>query len=283
MFQKLCGQKALVNVLLTTTQWSDVDPTKAQHRENELRSQKFWGDLICRGATLQRFYGTRESGLELIHKLMPNIPKSLDIQDEMGGGGVLLRDTEAGKYISQELRAQEKKHKEEIESLKKEFLEVIKAKDDEMHQILAAEQAKFQEKLDDVAAELKWFMKHEVRIPQSEAEKRRRREKGMIAVATKDIPVTAHIASLFGSFSTGGRWILDINDEEEFESDTFMVKIQYQFNILFLVQIPTKTLMEIFDEGMGGTNHIYHKGVRYECKSSTINRGGQKFIIFSRS
>ena len=78
MFQSLCGQKVLENVLLTTTQWSKVDPAEGQAREDSLRDEGLWGGLIDRGATLQRFHGTRESGLELVHKLMSNTQKPLD-------------------------------------------------------------------------------------------------------------------------------------------------------------------------------------------------------------
>jgi len=70
MFQRLCGPNALRKVLLTTTQWSNVNPELGECRERELRDGDFWGGLIDQGASIARFLGTRESGLELIHKLM---------------------------------------------------------------------------------------------------------------------------------------------------------------------------------------------------------------------
>jgi len=70
IFQRLCGQDALRNVLLTTTQWSNVSRAQGESRERELRGGDFWGGLIDQGASIARFLGTRESGLELIHKLM---------------------------------------------------------------------------------------------------------------------------------------------------------------------------------------------------------------------
>ena len=318
MFQSLCGQKVLGNVLLTTTQWSKVDPAEAALRENRLRNQDFWGGLIDKGATLQRFYGTRESGLQLIHKLMSNTPTSLDIQDQIVERNMTLLETDAGKHINEELIAQEKKHKEEVESLEKERQAAIKAKDDEMNEILAAEQAKAQKKLEEAVAEKKMLAElHAAEIKKREAEdqkklakaaaekkllekrhaaekrereakerkrreERTRRNKAVIAVATKDISVAAHIVTLLGKYSTRGRWIFDINNHEEFWSKTFEVEIQYQVSIWSGYQVPLKTLMEVGNEGMGSTNYIMSDGVRYAGESGTINRGGQDFIIFKK-
>ncbi|KAG0125528.1 P-loop containing nucleoside triphosphate hydrolase protein [Tuber indicum] len=153
MFQSLCGQIFLKNVFLTTTQWSNVDQAEGGVRENSLQNPDFWGGLVDKGATLQRFHGTRESGLELIRKLMPNERKSLDIQVQIVDQGLSLLETEAGKYINRELIAQEKKHKEEMESLKRDFEEAVKERDNEMKGIIAAEQEKARKNLEKVAAE----------------------------------------------------------------------------------------------------------------------------------
>ena len=86
---------------------------------------------------------------------MSNTPKPLEIQGRVVGQGITLTVTEEGKCINEELIAQEKKHKEEVESLKKERQEAIKSKDDGMNQILAAEQAKGRKKLEEAVAEKK--------------------------------------------------------------------------------------------------------------------------------
>jgi hypothetical protein len=157
MFQRLCGQKFLKNVLLTTTQWSNVDPSEGGVRENSLRNGDFWGGLIDKGATLQRFHGTRESGLELIRKLMPNERKPLDIQVQIVNQHMSLLETDAGKCINEELIALEKRQKEEIESLERERREAIEARDDELGEILTAEQAKVRENLKKAAAEKRFL------------------------------------------------------------------------------------------------------------------------------
>jgi hypothetical protein len=51
MFQKLCGDDALKNVILVTTMWSQVDVDVGRKREDELhQSSEFWKPLIELGA-----------------------------------------------------------------------------------------------------------------------------------------------------------------------------------------------------------------------------------------
>ena len=157
LFQSLCGQEALGNVLLTTTQWSNVDPAEGQAREDDLRGESLWGGLIRRGATLQRFHDTRESGLELISKLMSQERKPLRIQDEIVKQHMTLPQTDAGKFLHEALAAQEKRFRKELESLGRELRETIRVKEGVMGLglilIILAERAKVQKKLEQVEAE----------------------------------------------------------------------------------------------------------------------------------
>ena len=431
MFQSLCGQRAMENVFLTTTQWSNVDPAEGQAREDELQGGGLWGELISKGATLQRFHGTRESGFELIGKLMLNTQKPLDIQDQiveqnmtlletnagrcineelivqeqkfkkqldslekrlqdvmrpMGGemenlmeeqaktrqklqeagagmkllaelhaaeakkreakgkkrhGGVeghgkdgapgpsdprrfhgtresglelidklvpktrkplhiqdqivkqnmALLGTNAGKCINEELIALEKKYKEKIETLEKGFREAIKAKDDEIKAMgdemraLKEEQAKAEDKLEKseagmgVLAEL-----HAAGVKKREArereEKARTCDQAVIAVAIKDIAITADITGVLTSYKTRGRLILDINSHEEFESDTFEVTINYQLNLLPGIRVYTNTSRGGFNGLIGD---IVLHGVHYQWKSgASVSIGNEEFVIFSK-
>ncbi|RPB03413.1 hypothetical protein L873DRAFT_1591928, partial [Choiromyces venosus 120613-1] len=149
MFQKLCGRGALMNVFLTTTQWSRVtDLADGESREKGLcQDRNFWGILLEKGATLQRFQGTRESGLKLIADLMSNQPEALDIQNQIVTQNRTIVETDAGQCINEELIEQEKKYKRELEALERERQEAIAEKDEEMKELLAEEQKKAQEKL----------------------------------------------------------------------------------------------------------------------------------------
>ena len=99
MFQKLCGSSALQNVLLTTTRWSNVYRADEGRQEEHLRKSLYWKELVAKGATIERFMGTRESGLELIHKLIKKEPVSLLIQDQMVKENMTLAETDAGKHL----------------------------------------------------------------------------------------------------------------------------------------------------------------------------------------
>ncbi|PWW78612.1 hypothetical protein C7212DRAFT_292113, partial [Tuber magnatum] len=170
-FQKLCGRGALKNVFLTTTQWSKVtDQAEGEIRERALCEERnFWGLLLEKGATLQRFHGTRESGLRLIDQLMPHQPAALDIQDQIVTQKRTIVETSAGQCINEDLIEQEKRYREEIESLERERQEAINGKDEEMKELIAEEQAKAQEKLEKAAAEKR-------RLAEMHAEEMRKRD-----------------------------------------------------------------------------------------------------------
>ncbi|PUU74169.1 hypothetical protein B9Z19DRAFT_474156 [Tuber borchii] len=293
-FQSLCGQEVLENVLLTTTQWSNVDLEEGQAREDNLRDEGLWGGLIRKGATLQKFHGTRDSGFELIHKLMWNTKKPLDIQDQIVEQRMTLLETDAGKSVNEELIALEKKFKERMESLEKRFRDAIKAKDDEMKAMgdemraLMDEKTTAQKELKKVEAGMKLLTElHAAEVKKREAREReeeaKRSDRAVIAVATRDIEITAHIAGVFTSYKTRGRLILDIDKHEEFESDTIEVTINYQLNFLSGIRVYTKTFREVFDAGIGDTNYIVLDGVHYRCRSGIpIRVGSQEFVIFSK-
>ncbi|CUS11021.1 unnamed protein product [Tuber aestivum] len=176
MFQKLCGRGALKNVFLTTTQWSRVtDQAKGEVRERALCEERnFWGLLIERGATLQRFHGTGESGMGLIDQLMPNKPAALDIQEQLVTEKRTLVGTDAGRCINEELIAQEEKYKEEIKGLESEREEAIKEKDAEMKELIAEELAKTRERLEKATAEMKHLVEmHTEEMRKRDAERQR--------------------------------------------------------------------------------------------------------------
>jgi len=287
-FQSLCGQEVLENVLLTTTQWSNVDPVEGQAREDNLRDPGLWGGLIGRGATLRRFDGTRESGMDLIRKLMSNRRKPLDIQDQMVEKRMTLLETNAGKCINEELIDLERKYKEKIESLERQFREVIEAKEDEVR-ALKDEKEKTQKQLDKALAGMKLLKEsHAAEVKKREARERgeeaRRSGKAVIAVAIRDIAITTGITGVLKSYKTRGRLILDIDNHEEFESDTIEVTINYQFNLFSGIRVYTGTFREALDPGIGDTNYIIFDGAHYRCRSGTpIRVGSQEFVIFSKS
>ena len=289
IFQRLCGRNALKNVLLTTTQWSNVDQAQGEKREGELRGGDFWGGLITGGATVARFMGTRESGLELIDKLMGNTPKPLDIQDQMVEKKMAMAETEAGKFMNGELASLHKKYQKDLGEIKGEIKKAIKDQDAMLKDILAEQRAEFLKKLREAEAEKKLLadnnadMMKKLDALNEREEERRKKDRAVIAVASKDVSVAAHATSLFTSYSTIGRLIYDIDDATEFKKEPFEVEIRDQSNLLSPITVIVKTARECFSAGMGRSNYIIYNQGYYLCKpSSSVNRGAQKFIIFTK-
>lgn len=84
MFEQLCGKNAFYNVILATTMWDEVDEETGATREQELKT-RYWGDMLERDSTTNRFLRTRESAFTLIDPLInkANERNSLLIQHEM--------------------------------------------------------------------------------------------------------------------------------------------------------------------------------------------------------
>ena len=156
MFESLCGQELLDTVFLTTTQWSGVDPAEGQAREDSFRDEVLWSTLIGKGATVQRFNGTRESGLDLIQKLMSNTRKALHIQHQIVRQHMAPPETDAEKNLDKQLAGIEKRLKHQQESLEKRHQEALGAKDAELNQLRAAGQAEAQE-LEHARTERRFF------------------------------------------------------------------------------------------------------------------------------
>ena len=277
-------------MLLTTTQWSNVAREQGERREGELRNGNFWGELITEGAAVARFMGTRESGLKLIDKLMGNKPKALDIQDQMVEKGMAMAQTNAGKFMNEELISLHKKYQKGLENLQSELQKAVKEKGDLLREILAEQRAQSQKKLEEAAAENKFLadlrvdlMKKFEEALNRREEERLRKDRAVIAVASKDISVTAHTTCLFTSYRTKGRLIYDIDDAGEFEKEPFDIEIRDQSNIFGQATVAIRTVEEFFGAGMSRSNYIIYNQGYYQCKpSGSIKRGSQKFIIFTK-
>ena len=64
-FEKLCGQNALQNVILTTTMWDLIDIESGLAREGELR-ETYWKAMICQGCTTVRYQNALDSAWDIL-------------------------------------------------------------------------------------------------------------------------------------------------------------------------------------------------------------------------
>ena len=288
MFQRLCGPNSLPNVLLTTTQWPDCDQALGEKREGELQSGDFWGGLIREGASVKRFMGTAESGLELIDKLIGNQPKPLDIQHQMVDEGKRFAQTNAGTFMNEGLISLQKQFKQELQDLKSEIQKAIREKDDLLKEILEEQRARYKDKLEEAAAQKKFLenlsvdrMREFEEAENKREEERQRRDRAVIAVSSSEIGLFSHGLSMVAMNFVNGRLITDIQNAEEFSKETFKVEIKYRANILSAVAYGVKVAANVFGGGMTSSNYIAYNQGYYQCNGS-VHRGSEKFFIFAK-
>jgi len=103
MFQLLCGDEAMTNVIVATTMWSKLaNKTEGYVRQQELRD-KMWRRMETLGSFVGAYDGTAEMAEQMIMDLASKQHVVLQIQREICIQGWLLDETAAGKSIAAEL------------------------------------------------------------------------------------------------------------------------------------------------------------------------------------
>lgn len=120
MFQALCGDDALKNVLLVTTHWDTVEPNRmgeTLRREQELLD-RWWAPMIRKGSTAWQFDGNRITAEAMVLELVRQRGSVvLDIQRELVDGNKRLSDTTAGRPFGNELEEEIARHKKSVEEI----------------------------------------------------------------------------------------------------------------------------------------------------------------------
>jgi hypothetical protein len=100
MFELLCGDDALKNVILTTTFWDEVPEDVGRMREAQLISE-FWDPMIRHGSQVARFQpSTYESAWGIIDRFGPATPRpALKVQTEMVDQSKKVEDTSAFQFL----------------------------------------------------------------------------------------------------------------------------------------------------------------------------------------
>ncbi|KAL4062284.1 hypothetical protein V8B97DRAFT_2026873 [Scleroderma yunnanense] len=130
IFQKLCGQDSLKNVVIVTTMWDKVTPEEGLQREQELMlSDNLFKPLLDGGAVMTRHDGTQQSAHDVIKhlfKLESTVPQ---IVRELVIGRRNLLDTEAGMELQKEVRDVLQRHQQDLQRLEDEIREAIQQRD----------------------------------------------------------------------------------------------------------------------------------------------------------
>jgi hypothetical protein len=149
MFQKLCGESALRNVVIVTNMWGEVNPQVGEEREAELMGKDlFFKPALEKGAQMARHENTVPSAENIIRLILNHDPLPLHIQKELVDEGKEITQTHAGKELNRELADQIRKHKEDIRVLKEEMQQAIDAKDEETRRDREAKARRMQEEME---------------------------------------------------------------------------------------------------------------------------------------
>ncbi|KAL4062804.1 P-loop containing nucleoside triphosphate hydrolase protein [Scleroderma yunnanense] len=92
VFQRLCGNNAMSQIVLTTTMWDEVDEEEA-----------IWKPMIAQGSTTFRYLNTQESAMELIVQLVAKKRREVRLQKEIANKHMELRETSAGQELHSRL------------------------------------------------------------------------------------------------------------------------------------------------------------------------------------
>ncbi|KAI0118626.1 P-loop containing nucleoside triphosphate hydrolase protein [Nemania sp. FL0031] len=116
VFKRICGERAMENVILVTSRWNEVEESTGASREHELRDS-FWAYMLGRGSSLSRYHGDRESAWAIASQLLLKEAVMLQIQDEMVNRGKNLDQTTAGSFVDNSLAKQKSQFTKELEEL----------------------------------------------------------------------------------------------------------------------------------------------------------------------
>ncbi|GJJ78404.1 hypothetical protein EMPS_10763 [Entomortierella parvispora] len=97
MFEKLCGEDALQNVVMLTNRWGQIDELEAVRREDELKAE-YWNMYLAAGCTIDR-YRDRNDLVRIFEALLQQNPTVLDIQSEIVDGHKSMSETSAGALL----------------------------------------------------------------------------------------------------------------------------------------------------------------------------------------
>jgi hypothetical protein len=146
MFRELCGESALKNVCITTTNWNRVTREEGDRRERELReSPNLFKPLLDAGAQLVRWHDTASAQL-IVDSLIRKDQIKLQIQVELDEGKT-LEETGAGSVLKEEITALVEKHKVDMQALQKEIEEATMTRQAELLAELEEERQKTEQQM----------------------------------------------------------------------------------------------------------------------------------------
>lgn len=123
MFEQLCGEGSLHNVVMLTNRWGSIDESEAVNRENELKDD-YWSMYMAGGCTIDR-YRDKNDLVRIFEVFLQHSSAVLNIQSEMVDGNKPVGETSAGGLLqgNAELDQARTKFDSDVHSLTKQHEE----------------------------------------------------------------------------------------------------------------------------------------------------------------
>jgi hypothetical protein len=117
IFQRLCGDIALKNIVLTTSEWNwiirEEEDVDFAEQEQELISN-VWSRMITGGSRVRRYWCDRNTAEQILREVVQHTPVALGIQHELVDEHKRLVDTVAGSYVHENLKQLQQGYQEAL-------------------------------------------------------------------------------------------------------------------------------------------------------------------------
>lgn len=155
IFQAICGERALKNVVIATTMWSKVTDDEGTQRVAELGDlDDFLKPALSKGA---KMFHLKDDSLELARELVrgvvSNHPLPLAIQEELVIRGRSIDETSATKEVDVKLAAVKEEWQKKLGEQERALAQAMRDKDEETRQEQAEAAERSRKVLDRYAAD----------------------------------------------------------------------------------------------------------------------------------
>ncbi|KAI0696931.1 P-loop containing nucleoside triphosphate hydrolase protein [Cytidiella melzeri] len=154
MLRKLCGDDTLKNVAIVTNMWNQESKERGIIREQELKTDNlFFKPVMDRGGQMLRHDNTVQSAQDIVSHFVKRNPMPLRIQRELIDEKKDIADTEAGVVLQGELADMQKKHREEIDAIRRDMEKALADKDEQTSKELQQARSELERQLQAVQDE----------------------------------------------------------------------------------------------------------------------------------
>ncbi|KAI6017158.1 P-loop containing nucleoside triphosphate hydrolase protein, partial [Pisolithus marmoratus] len=155
LFRELCGKDAFKNILIVTNMWRDDDLVVFNERERELATDdKYYKPMLDGGARMVRHDGTPASAKDIISQLINNGEVTLVSQREIVDEHKEFSGTAVGKELTRALKEQAEQYDTELQKLHADLQASTRDKDEQKRQVAQDDLQKKREEIESIKSRI---------------------------------------------------------------------------------------------------------------------------------